>query len=156
MTETHLLPSLVIAAEHYDHLAFIATVSMMGRRKPPAGAAMLADELVRARIVPAADVPSSTVTMRSNVEFRDQGDGRVFRATLVYPGEEDTDSGLVSVLTPIGAALIGLSEGQSIRWRSALGDWRHLTVLRVRQDPGPPDFRVGSPNFPEDEIRRLE
>lgn len=156
MTETHALPALVIAAEDYGRLAFIATVSMMGRRQPPVGAAVLADELVRASVVRAANVPSSTVTMRSTVEFRDQADGRTSRVTLVYPGEEDTGSNLISVLTPIGAALIGLSEGQSIRWRSADGGWRELTVLRVRQDRRPPEPEQDRQDMPEDEERRLE
>ena len=153
MTDRHALPPLVIAAEDYGRLAFIATASMMGRRQPPAGA-VLADELVRASVVPAADVPPSVVTMGSTVEFRDEVNPRTSQATLVYPGEEDTDIGLVSVLTPIGAALIGLSEGQSIRWRSALGHWRDLTVLRVEQGPKPGSERV-SPGDETDE-RRLE
>ena len=74
---------------------------------------------------------------------------------LVYPGEEDTDIGRVSVLTPIGAALIGLSEGQSIRWRSALGDWRDLTVLRIRQVPRS-DCETASPSDADREERRLQ
>jgi regulator of nucleoside diphosphate kinase len=134
MTDRQAQPRLVIAAEDYGRLAFLATASMMARRRPPAGA-VLADELVRAAIVAAADIPPSVVTMRSAVEFRDDNSGQISRVSVVYPGEEDSDSGLVSVLTPIGAALIGLSEGQSIRWRSALGGWRDLTVLRVRQVP---------------------
>jgi len=153
MTYRHALPPVVIPAEDYGRLAFIATASMMGRRQPPAGA-VLADELVRASVVPAADVPPSVVTMGSTVEFRDDVNGRASRVTLVYPGEEDTDIELVSVLTPIGAALIGLSEGESIRWRSALGDRRDLTVLRVEQGPKP-DSEKGS-RGDETEERRLE
>jgi regulator of nucleoside diphosphate kinase len=54
--------------------------------------------------------------------------------TLVYPHEADLDAGRISVLTPVGAALIGLSVGQSIEWQSPTGGWRSLTVLRVH-DP---------------------
>jgi regulator of nucleoside diphosphate kinase len=50
---------------------------------------------------------------------------------LVYPHEADVTAGKISVLTPIGAALIGLSVSQSIEWETNLGDRRSLTVLRV-------------------------
>jgi regulator of nucleoside diphosphate kinase len=55
----------------------------------------------------------------------------VRRATLVYPDEADLDAGRISVMTPIGAALIGLSVSQSIEWQTLSGGWRSLTVLAV-------------------------
>jgi regulator of nucleoside diphosphate kinase len=51
---------------------------------------------------------------------------------IVYPGEEDGGGDRVSVLTPVGAAILGLSEGASIDWCTAARDRRSLTVLRVR------------------------
>jgi regulator of nucleoside diphosphate kinase len=134
MSQPMELPPVTISTTDYDRLAWIATAEMMSRRSPPV-AAMLADELVRATVVAADAVPPTVITMQSQVEFRDDVTNQVSRVTLVYPGEEDADSGLVSVLTPIGAALIGLSEGQSIRWRTAIGDWRILTVMRVLYQP---------------------
>lgn len=136
MNKPHGLPDLVICDEDHGRLAFMATVSRMGRRYPPVGAA-LADELDRARVVPAADVPPTVVTMGSTVRFRDEDSGRISTVTIVYPEEDHADRGLLSVLTPLGAALIGMSEGQSIRWRSAVGEWRDLTVLHVSQAPRP-------------------
>ena len=53
--------------------------------------------------------------------------------TLVYPGEADIEQGKISILTPIGAALIGLSKGQSIDWATRTGEIRRLTVLEVRE-----------------------
>lgn len=50
---------------------------------------------------------------------------------LVYPDEADVLEVKISVLTPIGAALIGLSVGQSIEWQTPAGGWRSLTVLQV-------------------------
>jgi regulator of nucleoside diphosphate kinase len=61
--------------------------------------------------------------------------GVVRRLTLVYRGEDDPERGLHSVLTPVGAALIGLTEGQSIRWETLKGSWRSLTLLRVVYQP---------------------
>ena len=118
----------------YDRLAWIANAGMMSRHAPPA-AEMLADELVRATVVAPESIPPSVVTMHSRVEFRDDATRQVSRLTLVYPGEVDGDRRFVSVLTPIGAALIGLSEGQSIRWRTTTGEWQSLTVLRVLAQP---------------------
>ena len=77
---------------------------------------MLADELDRAMIASPGTIRPDIVTMHSEVEYQDEVTGDVRRTTVVYPGEEDADAGRISVLTPIGAALIGLSEGQSMEW----------------------------------------
>jgi regulator of nucleoside diphosphate kinase len=73
--------------------------------------------------------------MHSKVEYRDDVTGQTRRITLVYPDEENPDAERVSVLTHIGAALVGLSEGQSIEWQSPKGGWRGLTVRRVHFQP---------------------
>jgi regulator of nucleoside diphosphate kinase len=52
---------------------------------------------------------------------------------LVYPAEADIEAGRISILTPIGAGLIGLREGQSILWPDREGRERRLTVVRVTQ-----------------------
>jgi regulator of nucleoside diphosphate kinase len=61
------------------------------------------------------------VTMHSNVEDQDNVTGQIRRITLVNPGEEDPDAGRVSILTLVGAALIGLSEGQPMEWQGPTG-----------------------------------
>jgi regulator of nucleoside diphosphate kinase len=71
--------------------------------------------------------------MGCEVAFRDETTGKVQTVTLVYPGEADIAQGKVSVLTPIGTALIGLAAGQSITWETRTGGVRRLTVLKVRQ-----------------------
>jgi regulator of nucleoside diphosphate kinase len=71
--------------------------------------------------------------MGSIVEFSSDAGQR--RVTLVYPVEADIAEGRISILTPIGAALIGLSQGQSIAWTARDGRRHRLTVLEVRQ-PG--------------------
>src|SRR5690606_23184278 len=97
------VPSVVISEDDYRRLAFMATLSRMGRRQPPTGA-LLADELDRARVVPGEDVPESVVTMGSTVEFRDHDTGGATEVTIVYPGEEGSAPGRLSVLTPLGTA----------------------------------------------------
>jgi regulator of nucleoside diphosphate kinase len=71
--------------------------------------------------------------MNSEVEFRDDTTGKVQRVTLVYPEEADISQRKISVLTPIGTALIGLPSGGSITWETPSGEVRQMTVLSVRQ-----------------------
>jgi regulator of nucleoside diphosphate kinase len=80
------------------------------------------------RLVDAAADPS-----QKTVAFWDDSTMKVRRVILVYPNEADVDAGKISVMTPIGAALIGLSVGQSIEWELPSGGWRSLTVLDVAE-----------------------
>jgi regulator of nucleoside diphosphate kinase len=91
----------------------------------------LVGELARARIVDDVAVPPTVVAMHSTLEFRDDETGRRMVAKLVYPGEGSGPGQVISVLTPVGAALIGLSEGQSISYETPDGRLKTLTVLRV-------------------------
>lgn len=63
----------------------------------------------------------------------EEDSGRVQRVTLVYPRDADISEGKISVLTPIGAALIGLKVGQTITWETRTGEIKRLTVREVRQ-----------------------
>ena len=82
----------------------------------------------------ASTVGIDVVTMGARVVFKDDG-GHVHDVILVYPEEADLEKGRLSVLTPVGAALIGLSVGQSIHWRTRTTGDRALTVLHVAQPP---------------------
>ena len=90
----------------------------------------LAAELERARVVADDRLPVGTVRMGSVVRFAmDDAEPRTVR--LVYPGEADIEKGFVSVLTPVGAALIGLTAGQAIDWTDRDGRTRRLHVIEV-------------------------
>lgn len=99
----------------------------------PDVASFLSDELDRAHVVGHGKSRGDFAQMGCRVEFRDNSSGRVQAVILVYPGEADIEQGKVSVLTPIGAALIGLSVGQSIDWETRLGSVKRLTVLDVKE-----------------------
>lgn len=92
---------------------------------------VLADELSRATVVPEERMPDNVVRMHSRVTYLDEGSGRRREVELVYPDEADLTSGKVSVLAPVGAALLGLAEGQSIEWRFPRGELRRLRVERT-------------------------
>ncbi|WP_046866883.1 GreA/GreB family elongation factor [Microvirga massiliensis] len=128
MRENHDIPT--ISSTDYARLAGIATRGLRYRRIPPT-ARLLAGELGRANVIRASELPDDVVSMHSVVEFKDGITDQVRRATLVYPGEEDGDSGRISVLSLLGTALIGMAAGQSVRWHSATHGWRTLRVIRV-------------------------
>ena len=89
-------------------------------------------ELERARVVPPREVAADVVTMGSRVLFEDDA-GETHDVTLVYPEDADMEEHRMSVLTPVGAALIGLKVGQSIHWRTRNDEDRILKVLKVAQ-----------------------
>lgn len=95
----------------------------------------LRTELERASIIAADVVPETVVTMNAEVHCVDESSGREHFITLVYPSEADADKGRISVLAPLGSALIGLSVGQSIDWQVKDGRLLRLKVLNVKQ-PG--------------------
>jgi regulator of nucleoside diphosphate kinase len=122
------LPPITLSGADFERLARLAELAA---DKAPATADFLAREVARASIAPAGVPLRGIVAMGSQVEFRDDVTGQARTVTLVYPEDADIAAGKVSVLTPIGAALIGLSAGQSIEWQTPSGGWRSLTVLRA-------------------------
>lgn len=114
-------------------------LSALGRQcetTSPEQAGLLLQEVERAKVRPDHLVPGDVVGMNSTVEFVDEGHGRSRVVQLVYPGDADIGAGRISVLTPVGAGLIGLKAGQSILWPDRHGQKRALTVVRV--DPPAP------------------
>jgi regulator of nucleoside diphosphate kinase len=133
MMKQETLPPLMISTGDYDRLAFLALFGLNSQQDRPA-AAMLANELIRATVLTPRAIPPFVATMHSRLEYRDDVTWDVQCATLVFPDEDDGEADCVSVLSPEGAALIGLSEGQSITWRMPKV-WRSLTLLRVLHQP---------------------
>jgi regulator of nucleoside diphosphate kinase len=95
----------------------------------------LTRELSRATILPQDAIGPDVVTMYAQVEYRDESSGESHTVTLVYPGDQDIAAWKVSVLTPVGAALIGLSQGQTIEWETRSGGNKKLTVLQILRQP---------------------
>jgi regulator of nucleoside diphosphate kinase len=91
-------------------------------------------ELQRARIVSQAEVPSDVVTMNSDVVYEDVATGVQRAIRLVYPKDADVATGRVSILAPMGAALLGVRVGQEIWWRVARG-LKRVRVVELRYQP---------------------
>ncbi len=128
MTTTQ--PALFIPAPDYDRLMAMAEGAA---RSQPDVADFLLQELERASLTPPAR-DARIVTMGSHVRFRDETTGCNREAQLVYPERADAAAQRISILTPVGAALIGLSEGQTMQWRTRDGKVKSLTVLKVRHE----------------------
>jgi regulator of nucleoside diphosphate kinase len=128
-------PPIVLTALDRDKLLVLLDEVPMTMDAHTAG--FLREEIARADIAPHDVAPNSVVRMGCEVKFVDHADLRVRRAQLVFP-EKAQSSQYISILSPIGSALIGLGLGQSIRWMEQ-GRERSLAVLEVR--PGSPCSR---------------
>lgn len=95
----------------------------------------LVRELMRAKIVDDDEIGPSVITMRSRVAYSEDDKDFCQIATLAYPGEREFYDDAISVLSPTGAALIGLSEGQSIVYPAPDGSRRTVSVIKVLSQP---------------------
>jgi regulator of nucleoside diphosphate kinase len=91
-------------------------------------------ELHRAVIVDPEQVPTDLVTMNSELVYEDVDTQTRRRVTLVYPKDADASRGRISVLAPIGSALLGLRVGQEIDWQTPSGPKR-IRVVEVHYQP---------------------
>lgn len=126
-TDSRWTPAIIVSDTDQERLSRLAA-SVMGRI--PDIAEELMAEMERAAVVADDAIPPTVVQMGSMVEFKTD-DGHRRRVQLVFPSDADIALGRVSILTPIGAALIGLSEGQAIMWTTRDGRELELTVLSV-------------------------
>lgn len=95
----------------------------------------LENELARADVVAPREVPPDVITMNSRARLVDEDTGEEQELTLVYPRDADLSKNRISVLAPVGAALLGLSVGQSIEWPLPHGGTRRLRVLAISYQP---------------------
>jgi regulator of nucleoside diphosphate kinase len=126
-------PSIQVTTWDYDRLSGVVDAFRRRGREPLVE--LLAEELDRAELVEPAAAPRDLVTMHSCVQFIDHDTGEVRTVTLAYPGEEDSRQGKISVITPVGSALIGLRAGATMSWRTLDGRTKRLSVLEVRHQP---------------------
>lgn len=91
------------------------------------GVSELEAELARANVVSPSEIPPTVVTMNSTVKFSVESTQEQFELTLVYPKDIDSSGSKISILAPVGSALLGLSQGDQIEWPKPGGG-----VLKVR------------------------
>ncbi|WP_193175244.1 nucleoside diphosphate kinase regulator [Oricola nitratireducens] len=126
-------PTITLGRTDHDKLTRLAETVQAGNAEV---VDVLFSELDRAGIVPDARLAEDVIRMGSHVRYATET-GEVREVTLVYPGRADISAGRISILTPIGAALIGLSSGQSMDWRARDGRVHRLVVQSVGvSEPG--------------------
>jgi regulator of nucleoside diphosphate kinase len=92
-------------------------------------------ELERAEVVEPAQMPADVITMNSTARFLDETSGEEHEMTLVYPRDADGSPHKVSILAPVGSALLGLRVGDSIEWHVPGGRTIRLRALSIRYQP---------------------
>lgn len=123
-------PAIRVTEHDYDQLSDL----LDGLHTPSAGAALLIQELDRASIVPKAYRGARFVRLNSLVEYEDVESGHRRRLRVVLPQHARIEDNSISVLSPAGAALMGLTAGQTMHWEVADGRTQTFKVLAVTHD----------------------
>ena len=123
-------PILLSDADH----GILLGLAQSGLRRNPDAARLLMEEADRAELVPSAQLPPDVVALGSRVTFTDEASGISRHVQLVLPAEADIGQGRISILSLVGAGLIGLRAGQSIDWPMQDGRLRRLSVTAVNRD----------------------
>lgn len=125
-------PNITVSSQDAERLE--ALMASLPRGSFP-GKDALEAELLRADIVEPQNVPPSVITMNSTVRFRVEPSNETFTLTLVYPKDLDGSNGQISILAPVGSALLGLSVGDSIEWPKPGGGMLQVRVEDVVYQP---------------------
>ena len=129
---SHEPPQIHISEQDYDRIAGMA---LRIRNSAPGLSRLILEEIERAEVCAADELPANVVALGSEVEFVDDTNGTKRRVRLVLPAEADIGEGRISILTPVGAGLIGMSVGREISWPCPDGRPRTLKILEVKQKP---------------------
>ena len=124
--DTDDLPEILISRPDHDLLD-----QLLGDSDRQGAAGLLRREIDRATVLEAAELPRDAVALYRWTHYVDEAGGPPRRVRLVLPTEADIDRGQVSVLSHVGAGLLGLREGMSIRWPDPAGRVRRLTPILV-------------------------
>ena len=123
-------PPILLSADEADS----RDLAMSVRDRHANVSTMLLEEIDRAETLPAGEMPGDVVRMGSTVGFVVEATGERRTVKLVYPAEADIEQDRVSILTPVGAGLIGLRVGQTISWPTRTGEERLLRIESVAPD----------------------
>ncbi len=123
------MPQIYLTQNDMNHLLELVEAQPRNRLEK------LEKELVRANVMPRGEIPKDVVTMNSKVIFENETTRERREITLVYPASADIDAGKISVLVPIGTALLGLRVGQSIDWELPGGEKQRYRIVEVPFQP---------------------
>lgn len=123
------LPAIILSQSDYNALE-----RLVGDLPGKGVAGLLQQELDRAKVCKPQSLPANVVSLYRWVHFTDGGSDKVRRVQLVMPHEADIDAGKISILSHVGAGLLGLKEGQTIQWPDASGSLRKLTPILIEDE----------------------
>ena len=112
----------------------ISNLAIEAEDRLPQVAELLLAEINRAKVVQDSRIPGDVVAMQSIVKFADDASGVERTLQLVYPQAADIEAGRISILSLVGAGLLGLRPGQSISWPDRAGKQRALRIMEVNQE----------------------
>ncbi|MBX5481475.1 MAG: nucleoside diphosphate kinase regulator [Myxococcaceae bacterium] len=124
---------ILVTTENLERLSHL--VEKLGNGRYADQVAQLEVELARAEVVPSSELPPDVVTMNSRVLFEVEGTGERRIVTLSWPNEANLDPSRVSVLAPVGIALLGLRPGDVFEYAVPGDHRRRLKVLQVIYQP---------------------
>ncbi len=125
------LPQITVSSLDHDRLTTLLDQTDFDQF--PA-AELLQQELDRADVLEPEHMPADVLTMNSTATVQTDG-GQERLLTLVYPKDADFSNGKISILAGVGAAMLGLSIGQSIAWAQADGKTTQLTLVALSYQP---------------------
>jgi regulator of nucleoside diphosphate kinase len=125
-------PVIHISEADYDR---IADMALRIEHSAPALSKLILDEIDRAHVHSNGRLPKNVVALNSEVEFLDTTTSTRRRVKLVMPTDADIAESRISIMTPVGAGLIGMSAGREINWPCPDGRPRVLKILEVKQEP---------------------
>jgi regulator of nucleoside diphosphate kinase len=124
-----------LTEQDYNRLKHLLSDLTRQSRGMQAGVETLEDILDLARVVRPEKVPESVVTMNSRVLFEDVHTQEQGTVAISYPAEADASDGKISVLSPVGAALLGLAEDSEVELPLPHGGTRRIRILNVLYQP---------------------
>lgn len=124
-----------LTAQDYNRLKMLVTDLAGESRRMQAGVDTLEEILDLARVVKSETVPGNVVTMNSRVQYEDLGTRDQGTVTIVYPVDAEPAAGRISVLSPVGAALLGEAEGNEVELPLPHGQTRRIRIRSVLYQP---------------------
>ena len=126
-TPAPIQPEIYVTEADFEILSNLAEA--VADRTP--GGRVLSGELARAVIVESGETPRPFVKIGSHLSYEDLSSGQTRRVRLTLPRDASIDDNRISVVTPVGAALIGMTAGESFRWTDGEGRLRGVRVLAL-------------------------
>lgn len=125
-------PPIVITTQDYDRIQGV--LQPLLQATPSENIELLDEELARAKIVRPEELAPNVVSMNSEFIYEDLNKAQRRRARLVYPKDANVDRSWISVLAPLGSALLGMEAGNEIAWRMPSGP-RRLKLVEICYQP---------------------